>query len=57
MWQEDLVNVNLESLTPEDKQQLIGQLEKRMKESAKILDFENAARYRDYLSFLKKLEN
>lgn len=49
-----LNNLNLDSLTPQDKKQLEKQLEKRMRESAKIMDFESATKYRDYLNFLKK---
>jgi len=53
LWTYNLSEIDLDSLTPDDKQNLIKSLEKRMKQSAKILDFENAAKYRDYILFLQ----
>jgi excinuclease UvrABC helicase subunit UvrB len=47
---EELRDLDINQLLPEQKTQLKKVLERRMKESAKILDFEGAAYYRDYLS-------
>ena len=50
---DDLTQIDVASQTPEDKKHLIKELERRMRESAKILDFEGAAKYRDYIKYLK----
>ncbi len=50
---EELQDLDIDQLLPEQKTKLKKVLERRMKEAAKILDFEGAANYRD---FLRKLE-
>lgn len=52
MMDAELADINPEELLPEQKKELAKVLERRMKESAKILDFESAVLYRD---LLKKL--
>lgn len=52
MLDEELRDLDPEQLLPEQKRDLQKVLERRMKEAARILDFEGAAYYRD---FLKKL--
>lgn len=53
MMDEELREMDPEQLLPEQRKGLKKVLERRMKEAARILDFEGAAFYRDYL---KKLE-
>jgi len=48
----ELADINPEELLPEQKKDLAKVLERRMKEAAKILDFEGATFYRDYLKKL-----
>ncbi len=48
----EIADINPEELLPEQKRELARVLEKRMKEAAKILDFEGATFYRDYLKKL-----
>lgn len=45
----EIADINPDELLPEQKKELIKALERRMKEAAKILDFEGATFYRDYL--------
>jgi excinuclease UvrABC helicase subunit UvrB len=45
----EIADMNIEELLPEQKLELKKVLERRMKEAAKILDFEGATFYRDYL--------
>ena len=51
---ESLSQIDLDALTPEDRRSLEKLVERRMRESAKILDFETAAYLRDYLVILRK---
>lgn len=46
---EDILDLDIDQMLPQEKNKLKKTLEKRMKEAAKILDFEGAAYYRDYL--------
>jgi excinuclease ABC subunit B len=48
----ELADIDPNDLMPEQKQELKKVLERRMKEAAKILDFEGATFYRDYLKKL-----
>lgn len=48
----EIADMNVEELLPEQKTELKKVLERRMKEAAKILDFEGATFYRDYLKKL-----
>lgn len=48
----EIADINPEELLPEQKKELTKVLERRMKEAAKILDFEGATFYRDYLKKL-----
>ncbi len=52
--EEELDNMDIDQLLPEEKEKLKKVLNRRMKEAAKILDFEGAAFYRDRA---KKLED
>lgn len=52
MLDEELRDLDPEQLLPEQKHDLQKVLERRMKEAARILDFEGAAFYRDYLKKL-----
>jgi excinuclease ABC subunit B len=45
----EVEEIDMDQLTPEDKAKLKKVLEKRMKEAAKILDFEGATHWRDRL--------
>ncbi|MCL4397535.1 excinuclease ABC subunit UvrB [Patescibacteria group bacterium] len=54
MLDQELGEIDITQLTPDDKNKLKKVLEKRMKESAKILDFEGAAYYRDKIKSLDK---
>ena len=49
---EDLLDIDVEQLLPQEKVKLKKVLEKRMRESAKILDFEGASYYRDKLKLI-----
>lgn len=49
MLDAELADINPQELLPEQKKELTKVLERRMKEAAKILDFEGATFYRDYL--------
>ena len=49
----ELADIDIEQLTPEDKEKLKKVLERRMKEAARILDFEGAAFYRDKIKLLE----
>ena len=49
----DLPDIDIDQLLPEEKTKLKKVLERRMKEAAKILDFEGAVYYRDYLKGIK----
>lgn len=49
---EELRDLDVDQLLPEQKSQLKKVLERRMKEAAKILDFEGAMYYQDYLKKL-----
>jgi excinuclease ABC subunit B len=40
-------------LTPEQREQFIAELEKKMKDAAKAFDFEKAAQYRDRMKALR----
>ena len=51
---DSLNQIDLDALTPQDKKALEKIIEKRMREAAKILDFETAANLKDYLLFLRK---
>lgn len=51
---ETLEQINVDELPPGDKKALAKHVEKRMRESAKILDYETAANLRDYLQYLNK---
>ena len=48
----EIADINPEELLPDQKKELTKVLERRMKEAAKILDFEGATFYRDYLKKL-----
>ncbi len=48
----EIADLNPEELLPEQRSELKKVLERRMKEAAKILDFEGATFYRDYLKKL-----
>lgn len=52
MLDAELADINPDELLPEQKKELAKVLERRMKEAAKILDFEGATFYRDYLKRL-----
>jgi excinuclease ABC subunit B len=52
LMNDELADLDLEQLTPEDKSKLKKILERRMREAAKILDFEGAAFYRDKIKSL-----
>ncbi len=52
MLDAELADINPDELLPEQKKELAKVLERRMKEAAKILDFEGATFYRDYLKKL-----
>jgi len=56
----DYVDVPLEveqepdlELSPEDRDALIAELEVKMREAAKVFEFENAAQFRDRIKALK----
>lgn len=51
-YHEDLREVDISQLTPQDKANLKKVYERRMKEAARILDFEGAAYYRDKIKEL-----
>lgn len=46
---EDLMDIDIDQMLPEEKSKLKKNLERRMREAAKNLDFEGATYYRDYL--------
>ncbi|MCC7155182.1 MAG: excinuclease ABC subunit UvrB [Bryobacterales bacterium] len=46
---------DIESLTPEQRNSLIAELETRMRESAKVFEFEKAAQFRDRIKALKAI--
>ncbi len=52
LFDEELKDMDVNQLLPEEKQKLKKVLERRMKEAARILDFEGAAYYRDNLKKL-----
>jgi len=49
---EELKNLTPEELLPEEKEKLVVILRRRMKEAAKILDFESAQYYKEHLEKL-----
>jgi excinuclease ABC subunit B len=51
-YQGDWTEIDLSQLTPDDKTKAKKVLERRMKEAARILDFEGAAFYRDKIKSL-----
>jgi excinuclease ABC subunit B len=57
----DYVTVPLESdeevdsLTPEQRQRFIGELEQRMREAARMFEFEKAAQLRDRVKGLRSI--
>jgi len=46
--------INFDSLTPKEKKQFVKQLESEMREAARNLDFETAARIRDRVETISK---
>src|SRR3989344_8326495 len=50
----DLTDLKVDSLTPLDKTKLIKALTKRMREAAKLMDFEQAAEVRDLINTIKE---